>query len=242
MFSVVLLVFTLRAILYRPFVSQVRSMAKMQEFQPELQNVRNQYANDKQKQAAEMRHLQKEHGVNPLAGYLPVVVQILVFIGLFHVLRSFNPWLNEAKTIPRTGNYFFDKSGVDSFYSSSLFGVKLGSWVTQGAATLAEAGTSVPSMIVVMVPLMIAAGICTHITARHSVARQNASGRGVDSPQTAIMQKLMLYVFPIGVVVGAPFLPLAILLYGSPIICGRWVSNMLCTVGSTVIESSGMRT
>ena len=83
------------------------------------------------------------------------------------------------------------------------------------------------NMIIVMVPLMIAAGIFTHITARHSVARQVASGQGMDNPQTAIMQKLMLYVFPIGVVVGAPFLPLAILIY--------WVSNNLWTLGQQYV-------
>ena len=82
-------------------------------------------------------------------------------------------------------------------------------------------------MIIVMIPLMIAAGVFTHITARHSVARQVASGQGMDNPQTAIMQKLMLYVFPIGVVVGAPFLPLAILIY--------WVSNNLWTLGQQYV-------
>ena len=80
-------------------------------------------------------------------------------------------------------------------------------------------------MIIVMIPLMIAAGIFTHITARHSVARQTAA-QG-DNPQTAIMNKLMLYVFPIGVVVGAPFLPLAVLIY--------WVANNLWTLGQQYV-------
>ena len=128
---VVFLVFTLRAFLYKPFVSQVRSMRKMQEFQPEIAKLRKKYANDKQKQAAEMQRLQKEHGVNPVAGCLPVLVQLPVFIGLFHVLRSFNPVLINGA--PRTENYFFDQAGVDSFNNASLFGAKLGSWVTQGS-------------------------------------------------------------------------------------------------------------
>ncbi len=80
-------------------------------------------------------------------------------------------------------------------------------------------------MLIVMIPLMIAAGIFTHITARHSVARQTAAQ--AENPQTAIMNKLMLYVFPIGVVVGAPFLPLAVLLY--------WVSNNLWTLGQQYV-------
>jgi YidC/Oxa1 family membrane protein insertase len=170
-----------------------------------------------------MQKLQKEHGVNPVAGCLPVLVQVPVFIGLFHVLREFGPRTNDGSI--RTENYFFDQSGVDSFNAASLFGAKLGNWVLQGEAVLNEAGTSIAQMLIVMIPLMIAAGVFTHITARHSVARQTAA-QG-DNPQTAIMNKLMLYVFPIGVVVGAPFLPLAVLLY--------WVSNNLWTLGQQYI-------
>lgn len=217
--SVMFLVFTLRAILYKPFVAQVRSMRKMQEFQPEIAKLRKKYANDRQKQAEEMQKLQREHGVNPLAGCLPVLVQVPVFIGLFHVLREFGPTNGDGSI--RTENYFFDKEGVDSFNNASLFGAKLGNWVTQGPEVLAQYETSIPQMLIVMIPLMIAAGIFTHITARHSVARQTAAQ--AENPQTAIMNKVMLYLFPVGVVVGAPFLPLAVLIY--------WVSNNLWTLG-----------
>lgn len=224
--SVLFLVFTLRAILYKPFVSQVRSMRKMQEFQPEIAKLRKKYANDRQKQAEEMQRLQKDHGVNPLAGCLPVLVQVPVFIGLFQVLRNFS-YFNSNGTI-RTQNYFFDQAEVRSFIAADFFGAKLGSWPVQefqNPGTLVADGTSLASMLIVMIPLMIAAGIFTHITARHSVARQTAA-QG-DNPQTAIMNKLMLYVFPIGVVVGAPFLPLAVLLY--------WVANNLWTLGQQYI-------
>lgn len=221
--SVVFLVFTLRAILYKPFVSQVRSMRKMQEFQPEIAKLRTKYANDRQKQAEEMQRLQREHGVNPVAGCLPVLVQVPVFIGLFQVLRNFT-YLNSDGSI-RTENYFFGQDEVRSFIAADFLGAKLGAWPLQGEQVLREAGTSLASMLIVMIPLMIAAGIFTHITARHSVARQTAA-QG-ENPQTAIMNKLMLYVFPIGVVVGAPFLPLAVLLY--------WVANNLWTLGQQYV-------
>ncbi|WP_300012768.1 membrane protein insertase YidC [Pseudonocardia sp.] len=221
--SVLFLVFTLRAILYKPFVSQVRSMRKMQEFQPEIAKLRKKYANDRQKQAEEMQKLQKEHGVNPLAGCLPVLVQVPVFIGLFQVLRNFS-YFNADGSI-RTQNYFFGQEEVRSFIAADFFGAKLGAWPLQGDEVLRADGTSLTQMLIVMIPLMIAAGIFTHITARHSVARQTAA-QG-ENPQTAIMNKLMLYVFPIGVVVGAPFLPLAVLLY--------WVANNLWTLGQQYV-------
>ena len=215
--SVVFLVFTLRALLYKPFVHQVRSMRKMQEFAPEMQKLKAKYGNDRQKLTAEMQKLQSQQGVNPLGGCLPVLVQVPVFIGLFHVLREFEPG--------KTENYIFGAREVESFNAASLFGAKLGAWVTMGADQLAALGTSITSMLIVMIPLMIAAGVFTHITARHSVARQTEAQAA--NPQSAIMNKLMLYVFPIGVVVGAPFLPLAVLLY--------WVANNLWTLGQQYV-------
>lgn len=218
--SVVFLVFTLRLILYKPFVTQVRSMRKMQEMAPEMQKLRKKYANDRQKLATEMQKLQQQNGANPLMGCLPILVQIPVFIGLFHVLREFKPG--------KTENYFFDAAENASFVESNFLGSKLGAAIfpLQNTSSVADLGGSLVAQWVVMVPLMIAAGVFTHITARHSVARQQAqiaAGTAAANPQAEIMQKLMLYVFPIGVVVGAPFLPLAVLFY--------WVANNLWTLG-----------
>ena len=218
--SVVFLVFTLRLILYKPFVVQVRSMRKMQEMAPEMQKLRKKYANDRQKLATEMQKLQQQNGANPLMGCLPMLVQVPVFIGLFHVLREFKPG--------KTENYFFGAAENASFVDSDFFGSKLGAaiWPLQNTSGVEEIGGNFVSQWIVMIPLMIMAGVFTHITARHSVARQQAqiaAGTVAANPQAEIMQKLMLYVFPVGVVVGAPFLPLAVLFY--------WVANNLWTLG-----------
>ncbi|MEU4442607.1 membrane protein insertase YidC [Actinosynnema sp. NPDC050801] len=216
--AVVFLVFTLRAILFKPFVGQVRSMRKMQEFAPELQKIKKKYGNDKQRQAQEMQKLQSEHGVNPLGGCLPMLVQIPVFIGLFHVLRSFKPGWGEV--------YFFDAQGVESFVNAKLFGANLSTFITMPGNELEALGdTSRNSVLLVSIPLMIIASIATHFTARHSVARQTQAA--ADNPQTAIMNKLTLYIFPIGVLVGGLFFPIAILLY--------WLSNNAWTLGQQYV-------
>lgn len=220
--AVVFLVFSLRALLYKPFVSQVRSMRKMQEFAPEIQKLKEKYGNDRQKMAAEMQKLQTEHGVNPLGGCLPVLVQIPVFIGLFHVLRSFNRPFLSAEENERIGNYVFSATDVQSFLHAKLFGVPLSAYITEPTELLARYGDLTRWEIgVVAVPLTIIAGVLTHFTARHSVARQTEAQSA--NPQAAIMNKVMLYLFPLGVVAGGPFFPLAILLY--------WLSNNLWTLG-----------
>jgi YidC/Oxa1 family membrane protein insertase len=68
---------------------------------------------------------------------------------------------------------------------------------------------------------MILAGIATFFNSRASIARQ--SPEAAANPQTALMNKLALYVFPLGVVVGGPFLPIAIIIY--------WVANNIWTFG-----------
>jgi YidC/Oxa1 family membrane protein insertase len=68
---------------------------------------------------------------------------------------------------------------------------------------------------------MVIAGIATYFNSRASIARQSPEAQA--NPQTQIMNRLALYVFPLGVVVGGPFLPIAIILY--------WVSNNIWTFG-----------
>jgi YidC/Oxa1 family membrane protein insertase len=172
--------------------------------------------------AAEMQKLQSEHGVNPLGGCLPVLVQIPVFIGLFHVLRSFNRSFLSAGQNRLIGNYVFSAADVRSFLDAHVFGVPLSAFITEPAGLLARYGDiSRWQIAVVTVPLTIVAGILTHLTAKHSVARQSPA-QVAANPQAAIMNKLMVYLFPLGVVGGGPFFPLAILLY--------WLSNNLWTL------------
>lgn len=220
--AVVFLVFTLRAFLFKPFISQVRSMRKMQEFAPEIQKLKKKYGDDRQKMAIEMQKLQTEHGVNPLGGCLPVLVQIPVFIGLFQVLRSFNRPFLSAEQNRQIGNYVFSAADVRSFLDAHLFGVPLSAYITEPATLLARYGGDISrwQIAAVAVPLTIVAGVLTHLTAKHSVERQTEAQAA--NPQAAIMNKLMLYVFPLGVVAGGPFFPLAILIY--------WLSNNLWTL------------
>ncbi|ASU80679.1 membrane protein insertase YidC [Actinopolyspora erythraea] len=215
--SVVFLVFTLRALLFKPFVHQVRSMRKMQEVAPHIQRLQREYSDDPQRLTAEMRKLQSEQGFNPLGGCLPVLVQVPVFIGLFRVLNGFQPG--------ETSNYFFGEEGVRSFLDAHLFGASLSGTISAPAEELASFGTDRSSMLLVGVPLMLVAAVATHFTTRHSIARQRGErNASVGSPnQQAMMNRIMLWLLPMFAVIAGPFLPLAILLY--------WLANNFWTLG-----------
>jgi YidC/Oxa1 family membrane protein insertase len=226
--SVMFLVFSLRALLYKPFVRQIRTTRQMQELQPQIKALQKKYGKDRQRMALEMQKLQREHGFNPILGCLPMLAQIPVFLGLYHVLRSFNrttggfgqPHLSVAEN-RATGNYVFSPTDVAHFLDANLFGAPIGAFMTQRTGLDAFTEFSRPAVIAVGVPVMVLAGVATYFNSRASVARQ--SPEAAANPQTAMMNKLALYVFPLGVVVGGPFLPLAIILY--------WFSNNIWTFG-----------
>ena len=227
------LVFSLRALLYKPFVRQIRTTRQMQELQPQIKALQKKYGKDRQRMALEMQKLQREHGFNPILGCLPMLAQIPVFIGLYHVLRSFNrttggfgqPHLTVAEN-RATGNYVFSPTDVAHFLDANLFGAPIGAFMTQHSGLDAFTIFSRPAVIAVAAPLMVLAGIATYFNSRASVARQ--SPEAAANPQTAMMNKLALYVFPLGVVVGGPFLPIAIIIY--------WVSNNIWTFGSAALR------
>ena len=227
--SVMFLVFTLRAILYSPFVRQIRTTRQMQELQPQIKALQKKYGKDRQRMALEMQKLQREHGFNPILGCLPMLVQIPVFLGLYHVLRCFNrtsTGIGQLGLSPERnrelGNYVFSVADVNHFLNANLFGAPIGASMTQRGASLeAFSEFSRPAVAAVGVPVMILAGIATYFNSRASVARQSVEAAA--NPQTAMMNKLALYVFPLGVVVGGPFLPLAIIFY--------WFANNIWTFG-----------
>jgi YidC/Oxa1 family membrane protein insertase len=210
--GIIFLTFTVRGIMFKPFVNQVRSMKKMQDFAPEMKKVQAKYKNDRQRQAQEMQKLQKEHGVNPLGSCLPMVLQIPVFIGLNHVLRTFT----NLPLSQKTENYFFSKADVESYVNAKLFGVNLGEAIHNGVSAVGGTGAGGFHWNVapVAIPLMIVAGAATHLTARHSVSRQNPDSA---TGQTAMMNKLTMYVFPLGVLVFGALFPLGLLFY--------WLAN-----------------
>lgn len=62
------------------------SMAKMKKLQPEMENLRERFKDDKARQQQELMKLYQEQKINPLAGCLPILLQIPVFFALYKVL------------------------------------------------------------------------------------------------------------------------------------------------------------
>ncbi|MEZ5688185.1 MAG: membrane protein insertase YidC [Caenibius sp.] len=84
--AIILLTVIIRGIMFPIAQRQFSSMAAMRAVQPKLKALQERYKDDKPKLQQEMMALYKEEGVNPLAGCMPLLVQIPVFFALYKVL------------------------------------------------------------------------------------------------------------------------------------------------------------
>jgi len=83
----ILLLTVLVKLLFFPLANKsYKAMNKMKLLQPEMEKLRAKYGDDRQKMSTEMMALYKRVGANPLAGCLPVVIQIPVFFALYKVI------------------------------------------------------------------------------------------------------------------------------------------------------------
>jgi YidC/Oxa1 family membrane protein insertase len=77
-----------KVLFYRLSNKSFKSMKDMQAVQPELKALQDKYKDNKEKLNKATMELYKEHGVNPLGGCLPLLLQMPVFFALYRVLRS----------------------------------------------------------------------------------------------------------------------------------------------------------
>jgi YidC/Oxa1 family membrane protein insertase len=86
--AIILVTVALKLVFWPIQAKSIKSMKEMQKFQPLMQKVRDKYKDDPQRMNQELWKLQREHGINPAAGCLPMVVQLPVLIAFYRVLIS----------------------------------------------------------------------------------------------------------------------------------------------------------
>ena len=86
--AIVLLTVVVKAVTLPLTLKQMRSMKRMKEIQPELDKIKKKYGDDRVKQGQEMQALFSRSGVNPLAGCLPMLVQLPIWFALYSMLGT----------------------------------------------------------------------------------------------------------------------------------------------------------
>lgn len=109
--AIILLTVLIKAAFFQLSATSYRSMANMRRVQPQMVDIRERYAEDKQKQSQAMMDLYKKEKINPLGGCLPILVQMPVFIALYWVLME----SVELRQAPFFG-YIQDLSVMDPYF------------------------------------------------------------------------------------------------------------------------------
>lgn len=86
--AIVVLTLVIRLILFPLTLQQLKSMKANQALQPKMQEIKKKYANDQQGQMLATQALYKEYGINPVAGCLPLLIQMPVLYGLYFALNG----------------------------------------------------------------------------------------------------------------------------------------------------------
>ena len=209
--SIVILVMFIRLLLVPLFIKQVHAQRKMAQHAPQLQELRKKYKGDKQRLNEETMKFYKENGVNPLAGCLPMIPQMIVFFALFNVLRAITGWKLGVKPA-----YGLTVPVVVSAQKATIFGVHLGD-------KLLFSHQSLPLHVAIVIALtVVVSATTTFMTVRQS-AKRGLMQTNVDPDNPmAQSQKFMQYIVPFFSLTGL-YWAYGLVLY--------WVTTNLWTLG-----------
>jgi YidC/Oxa1 family membrane protein insertase len=123
-FAIITLTIIIRLILYPLMSSQLKASKKMQELNPHLKNLKEKHKNDAKMLQSETMRLYKEHGVNPAAGCLPILVQLPLIWALYAALQLIvKPGVATLKTI--NAMLYSDSFKLLKPWDANFFGLPL---------------------------------------------------------------------------------------------------------------------
>ncbi|MCX6760782.1 MAG: YidC/Oxa1 family membrane protein insertase [Candidatus Nealsonbacteria bacterium] len=185
--AVIVLTILIRIVLYPLMVKSLKSQKNLSELQPKMQEIQEKHKNDKEMQTKEMMALYQREKINPFGGCLPILLQFPILIALYQVF-----WKGLG---PNTMHHLYSFIPNPGTISTSFLGL----------INLTE-----PSIV-----LAVLSGIIQFFqTKTMTPQKKNVQGKKDQMSQFSdIMQKEMLYFFPILTVFILWRLPSAIGLY-----------------------------
>ncbi|MDO8436469.1 MAG: YidC/Oxa1 family membrane protein insertase [bacterium] len=198
-FGIAVIVFTIAVrLLLSPFMaSSIKSQKAISELQPKIQEVQQKFKSDKEKQARETMALYQKEKINPFGGCLPLLIQLPILIALYQVFwKGLRP-----EEMTRLYSFVLNPGIINPVFLNII---------DLGKASLV---------------LAVLAGITQFIQVKmvSPKTKDNKAGKKQAGQFSDMMQKQMLYFFPIFTVFILWKLPAAIGLY--------WTVNNLFSIG-----------
>ena len=86
--AIILLTIIIKIILHPLSKQSIKGQKSLQDLQPKIEEIKQQYGDDRERMGKEMMQLYKDHKVNPLSSCLPLLLQLPFLIAVFHVFKS----------------------------------------------------------------------------------------------------------------------------------------------------------
>jgi YidC/Oxa1 family membrane protein insertase len=135
-FAIILLTIVIRVILYPLMNAQMKSAKKMADLKPHLDALGAKHKDDKTKLQQAQMDLYKQHGINPAAGCLPLLVQMPVLIALYNVFYQVLGNGNIAKVAEEINQVVYAPwlrlTNFDLMFFGANLGIKPSQWQTHG--------------------------------------------------------------------------------------------------------------
>jgi len=197
-FAIITLTIIIRLILYPLMSSQLKASKKMQELNPHLKNLKEKHKNDAKMLQSETMKLYKEHGVNPAAGCLPVLIQLPLIWALYAALQLIvKPGMVTLKTI--NAMLYSPSLKLAHPWDANFFGLPLAQTPSHLISTVGP--------LILLVPILT--GLFQFIQSKmmfSTIAKpedkkltkaDSASGKKKDDDFATAFQSQSMYIFPL---------------------------------------------
>ncbi len=225
-FAVIGLTIVIRLLLYPLMAAQLKSAKKMQQLKPHLDALSAKHKDNKQALQQAQLDLYKQHGVNPAAGCLPLLIQMPVLIALYNVFYQVLQNGNMTKVVSDINHVVYLSSLKISVLDLSFFGISLGikpsQWQSHGwwllAIPVITAALQYWQSKLMMPQQTVSAPVDNkkiQIGQKNDNATEKKDGKKEQNPEdTALeMQKQMAMITPLMFGVFAYQFPLGLALY-----------------------------
>ena len=229
--SILGLVIVIRLCVFPLFVKQIKGQRKMMELAPQMKKIQEKYKGKKDQlsreaMSRETMALYKKHGTTPMSSCLPMLVQMPFLLGMFWTLRD----VADHARAGIGGVGLFSAELTQQFYDSKLFGIApLHFSLIEATDQKPDGWQATVTILIILVILMIGSQFITQL----QIISKNLSPEA-KTGQAYQMQRIMLYVLPLGFIFSGLFFPLGVVLY--------WFINNLWTMGQQFLVIREMPT
>lgn len=188
---------------------QTEVSKKMQKMSPHLASLKEKHKNDSKRLQEETMRLYKEHGVNPMAGCLPALIQLPVIFALYHVLQQAVSKNGPAVMASINKVLYFPSLKLTEPWSTTFFGMPL---EKSPAELFAAAG-----VVVFLVPVIT--GVLQFVQSKLMTPPPSATDIVPKQPGkkeedfAAVFQKQSLFLFPLMIGFFSYSFPIGLSLY-----------------------------